>query len=86
MAWVVNHTEHLIHLGVGVPPGVPTEVDDEWGTNDRVKELMEAGDLETVSGPEAVENDDPAEHQRRRQERRDARIEGREERKATREA
>jgi len=51
MTLIVNKTARAIIIGgVGLTPNVPTEIDPSLLDNDRVKELMESGELAESDG------------------------------------
>jgi len=51
MALIVNKSARAIIIGgTSLTPNVPTEIDSSFLDNERVKELMESGELEESDG------------------------------------
>lgn len=54
MAKIVNKSQRVFSIGgIMISPNVPTEVDDSFLDNERVKELMDSGELEKGEGSQS---------------------------------
>ena len=52
MVWVVNKSPRVINIGgVLVTPLMPNEIDDSFLNHERVKAILDAGDIETTTKP-----------------------------------
>jgi hypothetical protein len=58
MVWIVNKSERAYNIGgVLVIPLLPVQIDDDFLNNERVKEIMADGDIETTSEPSGSETE-----------------------------
>lgn len=58
---IVNKSVRVLNIGgTVVTPGIPVEIDKSFLDNERVKELMEAGELEESDGSTSQPTQQPA--------------------------
>lgn len=61
MAWIVNKSERLILVeGFMLVPTVPIDVPESVTGNERIKEMMEFGELEESDPPNTTAEEKPA--------------------------
>ena len=61
MVMIVNKSVRVLNIGgTVVTPGIPVEIDKSFLDNERVKELMEAGEIEELDGSTPQPTQQPA--------------------------
>ena len=64
MVMIVNKTVRVLNIGgTVVTPGMPVDIDKSFLDNERIKEMMEAGELEESDGSQPQPSDPATEQQ-----------------------